>query len=96
MPLESAIVKSIITALRKIPYSVVWKNHGGPYTRVGVPDISFFVSGWAFFFEVKQPGKRLSAIQADMIRRLERAGAIVAVVHSTKEAMAFLRIYLYD
>lgn len=94
MPLESAIVKSIITALRKIPYSVVWKNHGGPYTRVGVPDIQFVVSGRTIYLEVKQPGKPLSAIQDDMIRRLRRAGAIAMVVCSKKEALDIVRPYL--
>lgn len=94
MPLESTIVKSIITALRKIPHSVVWKNHGSQYTRVGVPDISFFVDGRTFFLEVKRPGKRPSAIQADMARRLRWAGAKVDVVHSKKEALDLVRLYL--
>ena len=94
MPLESSIVKSIIKALQKIPDSVVWKNHGSQYTRVGVPDISFFVDGRTFFLEVKQPGKHPTAIQADMIRRLRRAGTRVEVVHSKKEALDLVRLYL--
>ena len=94
MPLESTIVKSIIAELKKIPCSVVWKNHGSMYTRIGVPDIVFHVKGRTFYFEVKQPDASLSPVQHDLIRRLQRAGIVAKVVHSKAEAMNVVRPWL--
>ena len=94
MPLESTIVRSIITALARIPDAIVWKNHGSQYSRPGMPDIQCIINGRPIFLEVKQPGRPVSAIQDDMIRRLRRAGATAVVVHSKKEALDLVRPYL--
>ncbi len=94
MPLESRTSSTILEWMKTIPDSIGWKNHGSIYTRRGVPDIVFHVNSRTIYLETKRVGKKAAPIQADVHRRLKRAGAIVAVVRSKKEAMDIVRPYL--
>ena len=85
LPNETAIKKSILAYLGKIPAGFVWKIHGGRYGKSGMPDIAFILGGRIFFFEVKVPGETASDLQKEMMHRLTAAGAACYVVTSRKE-----------
>lgn len=57
----------------------------------GVPDVLCVRDGRAVFLEVKQPGKKPSALQVQRIKEIrETGGAIAEVVTSRDEAAAVL------
>lgn len=88
---ESRLQRKIRKALKaEYPDSVWWKVHGGPFTPAGIPDLAGVVYGRPIFLEVKMPGEEPSLVQRKRMRDLRRAGAIVAVVTSVDEAIAFL------
>jgi hypothetical protein len=57
----------------------------GNERRSGLPDIIGFVRGEAFGLEVKRPGGKVTVLQRDTLDRMQKAGAVVAVVYSTQE-----------
>ncbi len=96
-PLESTIVKNIIAktkarAVRNSKDIFVIKLHGGPYQRIGLPDIMIVCSGHIAFLEVKRPGCSPTAIQRHCMHQLRTAGATAVVVHSWDEAKTVLGV----
>ena len=85
MPLEKQIIKNITRWLNQ--RSVWWmKTHGSPYTRAGIPDLLLLYQGKAMFLEVKQPGKKPTAIQRAAMIRITSVGKVpCAIVHSVKD-----------
>jgi hypothetical protein len=92
--LEKDLNKKIRTALHDPPDTVCWRNHGGPHSIRGLPDIVGCSEGLMFAFEVKLPGeeKNLTPLQAKKLRDLEAAGAIVAVVTTVKQGRRELAV----
>jgi Holliday junction resolvase len=91
MPLESTIVASIVRVAKSDGWWVM-KIHGGPYQLAGVPDLLCLKDGRALFLEVKQPGKKPTALQVQRMHEIERVGgATCRVVTSKEEANAWLR-----
>jgi hypothetical protein len=90
MPLESSITRSI----QKHAESAGWwalKVHGGPFQTAGIPDLLLVKHGRAVFLEVKQPGKKATAIQERRIKEIQEiGGAVAGVVTSLDEAKAVL------
>ena len=63
------------------PESFSWKEAAGPYSRQGIPDVSFVKDGRYYGFEVKRPFIGvLSKIQEQTIKRIRAAGGIAEVV----------------
>ena len=63
------------------PESFTWKEAAGPYSRQGIPDVSFVKDGRYYGFEVKRPFIGvLSKIQEQTIKRIRAAGGIAEVV----------------
>lgn len=101
---ESRLQRRIRRALEQaFPGSYWWKVHGGPFTPAGIPDLCGVVLwnarhgvtvGRSVLLEVKRPGERASSIQRARMRRLERAGAIVAVVTTAEEAIDVVKTAL--
>lgn len=90
MPRESSIVAAIVRAAKDAGWWVM-KIHGGPYQMSGVPDLLCIKGGRAMFFEVKQPGKRPTAIQERRMNEIERVGgAACHVVTNREQAKSFL------
>lgn len=85
-PRESSIVTSIMRELRKHGAMVV-KIHGDPYMPGGTPDLIGCASGRCFVLEVKRPGKKPRALQVQQLEKWRKAGAVVGVVTSAKEAV---------
>lgn len=90
MPRESSIVASIVRVAEQCGWWVM-KIHGGPYQMSGVPDLLCLKDGRAVFLEVKQPGKRPTAIQSRRMTEIERVGgAACHVVTNKEQALASL------
>lgn len=102
---ERDITEKILKALRAIPDSFWWKNHGGPFATRGLPDIVGVVldsveeqaglhrlhtKGRMFAFEVKTDTGRLTPWQSKTLSAMLRAGAVAAVVRSVSEAASVL------
>jgi Holliday junction resolvase len=67
-----------------------FKTHGTGMGRVGIPDIIAVYKGRPLALEVKQPGRRPTAIQNHELQSARRAGAIAAVVYDTDEVRRIL------
>ena len=97
MPKESTIVRSILDELR-LRGSAVWfrKNHGGPFSTAGVPDIEVIFRRGAHepaivvFLEVKRPGGEPTKLQNATMDSILRAGGFAFVVTSREEALLIL------
>jgi hypothetical protein len=88
--LEKNIVAAILRHLKALPRCFVWKTHGGMYGTSGLPDIIACVDGRFCAFEVKQPGRNLTALQAATLEKIEAAGGLACMVTSVKEVKAAL------
>lgn len=86
---ETELQKRIKKKLNDLPNCVFVKNHGGPHSVRGIPDLTGCVEGTFVALEVKRPGKEktLTKIQKYTLDQLEGAGAIVGVVTSVEEAL---------
>ena len=83
--LEKDIVAAILRHLKQRPRCFAWKTHGGTYGTAGIPDVIACVNGRFCAFEVKQPGKKPSRLQAVILGKLRAAGGIACVVTSVAE-----------
>lgn len=91
IPLESAIVKSILTWLNKQPGIKAEKTHGGMYGKAGKPDITGCIRGRRFEIEVKRPGNKPTKLQLKELKEWEAAGAIVGVAYSLDDVKELLK-----
>jgi len=91
-PKEDAIVTAIIRRLKREPCLWYVKNHGTPFGRRGIPDITGCYRGRMFGLEVKRPGRKhdVSKLQELELQRIANAGGLAAVVESVDDAMAVL------
>lgn len=90
MPREASIVASIVRVSKALGWYTL-KIHGGPFQVSGIPDLLCVRTGRAVWMEVKQPGRRPTAIQKRRMEELERFGGTpCAVVTSKEEAREFL------
>jgi len=90
IPLESTIVKKILTWLNKQPGVKAEKTHGGMYGKSGKPDITGCINGRRFELEVKRPGGKPTQLQLKELREWKEAGAITAVVYSLDDVKSIL------
>jgi len=88
--LESTIVKEIMDYLRIMDKCFVWKNHGGQFARIGLPDIIAILDGHAYAFEVKRPGNTPTKLQQATLRKLRNAGATAEVVYSLEDVIQLI------
>ena len=88
IPRESSIVTSIMRELRRRGAMVI-KIHGDPYMPGGTPDLIGCASGRCFVLEVKRPGEK-RALQVQQLEKWRKAGAVVGVVTSVREAVHFV------
>lgn len=88
---ESRIVKRIRAYLEGRG-AWVFNVHGGdnPFQEVGIPDLLCCLSGRFIGFEVKLPGEKPSPRQKVVLKRIEEAGGIAAVVTSVQEVERIL------
>lgn len=89
LPKESYYQDKIIYFLKNTyPKGVVWKEAAGPYSKQGIPDVTFILDGRYYGFEVKRPFLGvLSRIQEQTIKKIREAGGIAEVVTFPEEVM---------
>ena len=90
MAKESGTTTSILKYLRSIPTSWWFKVHGNASQDSGIPDIMGCWNGHLIAFEVKQWGKKTSAIQDHMIQKIVEAGGMVFVVNCVAHVRAIM------
>lgn len=91
---ESTLQKKIKKALQK--EGGFWvKVHGGPYQRVGLPDLIGCYKGKFIGIEVKVPGREdtLTKRQSRILRQIESEGGIAFMSTSVEMTMEKLREY---
>ena len=91
--LERNIVAAIKRYLASLGSDVFfWKEHGGPYSTAGIPDIICCYKGRFLGLEVKLPGGRLTELQKRALEKINRAGGIGRRVESVDEVRAAIRL----
>ncbi len=88
---ESAIVRSIRRYLDGLAPAVYYeKRWGGPYGRVGAPDLSLCVRGRRVELEVKNADGQPTKAQRAELAKWQAAGAVVGVVRSADDVRAIV------
>lgn len=64
----------------------VFKVHGGPFQRAGLPDVLACVKGLYVAIEVKVPGETPTDLQKITIKDIKKAGGIAFSATSVKQA----------
>ncbi len=88
---ESVIVRRVLNYLNTLPHTVAFKSHGSQF-QTGWPDIVGCSRGRAFALEVKVPGRQATALQAMILERWRKAGAITGVVHGMAEVEVLINL----
>ena len=88
MPAESRLVKKIIRYVRD---RGGWceKVHGGPYQRVGLPDVLICFRGIFVMAETKA-GTKATPAQLQVIKEINAAGGIAFVCTSVEQVQRIL------
>lgn len=87
---ETDIVKAILRYLKTVDQCFCWKEHGGMYGTVGIPDIICCYRGRFYGFEVKTETGRPTELQKATIRKINRAGGTAAIVRSVDDVRRIL------
>jgi Holliday junction resolvase len=90
-PLESAVVKSILTRL-KSRGGFWFKVYGNPLQVAGLPDIIGCYKGRFVSFEVKRDAtKKPSRLQTYYLEKIKEAGGRACVIWTVEQAMQVLQ-----
>jgi len=96
---ESRLQKKIQDRiLKEYPHTFIFKSHGGPYQRSGLPDLMFVIDGYFFGVEVKLPGKEntLTKLQQFTIEEIRKANGTAFMStdpdHTIEEIQAALEL----
>lgn len=89
--------RDVVAAIRKYLASLggdafFWKEHGGPYSTNGVPDIICCYRGRFLGLEVKRPGGKLTELQKRSLDRINTAGGIARRVDSVDDVKAVIAL----
>lgn len=85
---ETRLQRKIREALTKrFPDLFMYKVHGGPYQRAGVPDLIACLDGKFIGLEVKVGNNQATALQAQTLEKIRQAGGTAGVVRSVEEAV---------
>lgn len=87
---ETRLVRDILEALRR-KGGFWYKVHGGPFQRVGLPDIIGCYKGRFVAIEVKCPGNKPTLIQQHVIGQIREAGGTVGVAYNVSQALSLLK-----
>lgn len=97
MKSHSAILSAVVDELKRVPFSRVYKIHGGRYQQAGLPDLVFIhkASGEMFararYVEVKTEADEPSPIQTAIFDDIRKCGGDVVVVRSAAEVRDWLK-----
>lgn len=80
---ERTIMARVVQYLKAQGF-FVFKLHGSPMQRAGLPDLLAIRAGRAAWFEVKRPGQKVTRLQEYMLVELREAGCTAAVVEDVR------------
>lgn len=83
----AAIKKYLISLGRDIFF---WKEHGGPYSTSGIPDIICCYKGRFLGLEAKLPGGKLTELQKRALDKINAAGGIARRVQSVDDVKVII------
>ena len=86
---EARLVESIRKRLKADGW-YTWKNHGGPMSQAGLPDIMAVRGGRLLVIEAKVGRNQPTRLQALTLESLATHGAITVVAHSWADVEAAL------
>ncbi len=90
--LERDVVAAIKKYLSSLgPDVFFFKEHGGPYSVAGIPDIIVWYKGRFLGLEAKLPNGRLTELQKRAIDKINRAGGVARRVESVEDVKAIIR-----
>jgi hypothetical protein len=89
--LEKEIVARIIRHLKTIDHCFAWKEHGGPHSTAGLPDVICCYHGQFLAFEVKTPKGKLTKLQEITLGKINAAKGHAFKVTSVEEVQEVLR-----
>lgn len=69
----------------------VFKIHGGPFQKAGLPDLFMILEGQTYGIEIKCPGNTPSNIQLVVLTEMRKAGAVVMVSDDPSEVLDVVR-----
>ena len=84
---EKNIVESIRRYLKSVKDLFFWKEHGG------IPDIICCYKGRFIAFEVKQPGKKPTILQQQVIKDIIRCGGYAVKVDDVSQVKTIIEAF---
>jgi hypothetical protein len=68
-------------------YLFIFKVHGGPFQKAGLPDLIGCVHGMFFGFEVKEEDGDASELQLETLIDIRAAGGIAGIIEEPEDAI---------
>ncbi len=87
---EAALIQKIRKYLATVAGCFFWKEHGGQYGTVGIPDIIVCHRGRFIALEAKVGKNKPTKLQAATIDIIRQAGGTAAVVYSVEDVQAVI------
>lgn len=92
IPKENTITRSILAELKKLgPDCWARKIECNARQGAGIPDILCCYMGRFLALEVKRPGGRMTALQADTVKAINEAGGKAVVVTCMDDVMKAIK-----
>jgi Holliday junction resolvase len=91
--LQEKIRKAIVS---KFPGCYIYKTHGGPMQKKGLPDIVGCINGRFIAIEVKVPGREntLTEIQKLNLEQIEASGGLAFMSTSVEHSVDTVKAYI--
>ena len=96
---ESRLQKKILKAVKdNFPGCFLFKTHGGPYQKAGIPDLVGSINGVFVGIEVKNPEdlEKVTKLQEITIGEINKSGGIAFVSSSVEHTLDELKIRLEE
>ncbi len=94
---ESGIIDDVRKAvLRAYPKAVIVKNHGGPFSRRGVPDLMIIFEDTTVFIEMKARNNKPTWSQRNLIKLICANGVVAGAAWSVEGVKKLMEIALGD
>lgn len=90
---ETRLQKRIQDRVKEVfPSAYLFKVHGGPYQKRGLPDLMGCINGRLIGIEVKVPGKEknVTKLQQNQINQINAAGGYAFVSTDPEQAVQIL------
>ena len=82
---EKNIERAIKSYLKTVDGLFFWKEHGGMYSTVGIPDLIICYKGKFIALEVKTPIGKATVMQVVQMQKIRKAGGLSKIVRSVND-----------